>query len=162
MPRALTQAEICECFNRLFAIPFNVEMRGGGAEPDYSPPTAKQRGALVARADYAASALHEAAHWCVAGSARRRLPDYGYVYLPPPRNPPDQRRFFAWELRNQAVECYLCDAAGLAYRASADDPELALDALAAFEARVRALSLSPPQRALQLAAELRSVRDGRL
>jgi len=158
MLQALSQAQICDCFNRLFSASFKVELRGGGREPDYTPPTAEQPGTLVARADYAASALHEAAHWCVAGAARRRQADYGYVYLPPPRSLADQQRFFAWELRNQAVERYLCEAAGLVFRASADDPDLPLDALAAFAARINALTAPPPPRAVQLGKELHRVR----
>lgn len=156
--RALTQSEICQCFNGLFGVAYNVELRGGGAEPDYIPPAPDQPGVLVARADFAASALHEAAHWCVAGAARRLQPDYGYLYLPPPRSGADQRKFFSWELRNQAVECYLSEAAGLPFRASADDPDLSLAALAAFEREVRARTAPQPPRAVQLAQALRGAR----
>src|SRR5690606_39383874 len=34
-----------------------------------------------------ASALHEIAHWCIAGDYRRTLHDYGYWYCPDGRTP---------------------------------------------------------------------------
>lgn len=157
----LNQVEICQCFNRLFERRFKVQLRGGGVEPEYIPPAGTQAGVIIAREDYAASALHEAAHWCVAGAARRKLPDYGYVYLPPPRSAADQARFFDSELRNQAVERYLCAAAGVGFRASADDPGLVLSELAAFEARVCSATKPPPKRAVLLATALRSARASR-
>ena len=55
-------------------------MIGGAAEPLYLPHTGRIRRAFSIRADFAASALHEAAHWCIAGSRRRVLIDYGYRY----------------------------------------------------------------------------------
>lgn len=94
---------------------------------------------LIAREDFAASALHEAAHWCVAGKRRRRLPDYGYTYVPPPRGAAGQAQFFACELRNQATELYLATRAGVDFVASADDPDFCLSALRRFEAQVREL-----------------------
>ena len=166
MATGLDQAQICACFNALFEARYRVQLRGGGAEPDYFPPTESAPGALVAREDFATSALHEAAHWCVAGAARRALPDYGYVYLPPPRSAIDQQLFFSSELRNQAVELYLAVSAGVAFRASADDPDLGFSDLAAFELEVRALVAqwqgpallqrhsAPPQRAVLLGAAL--------
>lgn len=167
MTAGLSQEQICGCFNRLFQARYRVRLLGGGAEPEYLPPgtDSSQLGRLIAREDFAASALHEAAHWCVAGAARRALPDYGYIYLPPPRSAIDQVLFFANELRNQAVELYLAEAAGVSFRASADDPELGLTELATFEAKVRATveewwtkpairTDRPPPRAVAFAAAL--------
>ncbi len=171
MAAGLSQAQICDCFNRLFAARYRVQLRGGGVEPDYLPPTQLAPGALIAREDFAASALHEAAHWCVASTARRAQIDYGYVYLPPPRSAAEQQQFFASELRNQAVELYLSAAAGVPFRASADDPDLGLAQLEAFEEQVRALTaqwegvaappllVSAPPRAVVLAVALSAVRE---
>ena len=57
---------------------------------------AQQPGALnriVFTHDYFASALHEVAHWCVAGPERRRLTDYGYWYAPDGRTEKQQMEF---------------------------------------------------------------------
>ena len=50
------------------------------------------------------SALHEVAHWCIASAGRRRCRDYGYWYIPPPRDATAQTEFFAVEARVQALE----------------------------------------------------------
>ena len=71
--------------------------------------------------DFAASALHEAAHWCIAGKHRRARQDFGYDYLPPPRSAEDQRAFFELELRTQSLEALFAEAAGLDFIVSTDD-----------------------------------------
>ena len=112
-------------------------MQGGGKEPDYLPGVDQSLALIVAREDFPASALHEAAHWCVASRRQRALPDYGYSYVPPPRSSAEQAAFFAAELRVQSVEWYLARRAGIAFRASADDPELPLQELECFQDRLR-------------------------
>lgn len=133
---SLNQSQICECFNRVFETRYRVILQGGGCEPDYQPSSQGRPAVIMAREDFAASALHEAAHWCVASRKRRALPDYGYSYTPPPRSAAAQVAFFAAEEKVQAVEWYLARRAGLDFRASADDPELALAALDRFQDRL--------------------------
>ena len=133
---SLSQSQICECFNTVFGSRYRVRLRGGGLEPDYLPGEADDLAVIVAREDFAASALHEAAHWCVANRQRRALPDYGYSYSPPPRSAVEQTAFFAAEQRVQAVEWYLARRAGIEFRASADDPELPLLVLEEFQAKL--------------------------
>lgn len=96
-------------------------MLGGGKEPMYFPgsPTAMAR--LIYREDYASSALHEAAHWCIAGSDRRKQIDFDYVYFPPPRTYREQQQFFRFEERVQALEWIFSDAAGIEFHPSADN-----------------------------------------
>jgi elongation factor P hydroxylase len=84
--------------------------------------------------DYASSALHEAAHWCIAGAARRRQIDYGYHYDAPPRSAQQRHHFFDLELRCQAMELLFATAASQPFRVSLDD----LD--------------TPPERAMQISA----------
>ena len=132
----LAQSQICECFNKVFSAEFAVRLVGGGREPDYFPATSERSALIVARENFAASALHEAAHWCVASRARRALSDYGYEYLPPPREPAQQAQFFSSEARVQAVEWYLSRCAGNRFRASADDPDFSLSALAQFQSEL--------------------------
>ena len=163
MAAMLGQRVICDCFNALFGTQYNVRLQGGGREPEYRPGAPAL---LIARSDYTASALHEAAHWCVAGAARRRLPDYGYPYLAPPRAGPARSQFFALERRAQAFEAVFSDAAGLEFRASADDLSLPLAQLARFEQSVRreAAALIAegrlPGRAQRFARALRALTAG--
>jgi hypothetical protein len=82
--------------------------------------------------------LHELAHWCVASPRRRRLVDYGYAYIAPPRDASAQQRFFASEERNQAVESLFAAAAEFPFRVSCDDFTGDSDATVAFAARVAA------------------------
>lgn len=133
---SLSQNQICQCFNEVFERGYRVRLLGGGLEPDYLPGGSEELAVIVAREDFAASALHEAAHWCVASRRRRALPDYGYSYSPPPRSAAGQSAFFAAEQRVQAVEWYLARRAGIEFRASGDDPDLPHKVLERFQAQL--------------------------
>lgn len=54
--------------------------------------------------DYFASALHEIAHWCLAGAERRQKVDYGYWYAPDGRDAKQQAAFEKVEIKPQAIE----------------------------------------------------------
>jgi hypothetical protein len=94
-------------------------LRGGYDEPEYLPGTPLNE--LRFRADFPASALHESAHYLMAGPERRRLRDFGYWYEPDGRDPATQARFEQCEARNQALESLLCEAAGLPFLPSFDN-----------------------------------------
>ena len=117
-------------FDRLFLREYNTCLRGGAAEPIYVP--ARSAGELhrvIFRSDYFSSALHEVAHWCIAGPLRRQQLDYGYWYVPDGRDAEQQLRFEQVEARPQALECLFTAACGRAFRPSADNlgaPELDL------------------------------------
>ena len=64
-------ADIVAVFNQCFAQTYAVEMRGGADEPLYLPANLDKPAELIFREDFPASALHEAAHWCIAGEQRR-------------------------------------------------------------------------------------------
>jgi len=102
---------------------------GGATEPLYLPAgDDDQRGVslvhrLYYREDYFASALHEVAHWCIAGKERRRQRDFGYWYAPDGRNLELQAAFQAVEVKPQALEWYFSQACGYAFRASLDNIE---------------------------------------
>ena len=98
-------------------------MRGGAEEPLYIPPSSDRTGKLIYRSDYVSSALHETAHWCIAGPERRARVDFGYEYSPPPRNPEEQDQFFRFELRVQALEWIFSDCAQVLFHPSADNLE---------------------------------------
>lgn len=112
-------------FHRCFRQDFHTTLEGGGAEPLYlaSPDPARSPHRIVYREDYFASALHEIAHWCLAGARRRSLDDYGYWYAPDGRSPEQQRAFEAAEARPQALEWIFSDACGHAFHLSADNLE---------------------------------------
>lgn len=110
-----------DIFADCFLAEYSTQLTGGAAEPEYVPScTADGISQLFYRENYAASALHETAHWCIAGPARRSQTDFGYSYLPPPRTVRQQAEFFAAELKVQTLELIFSDAAGLAFVPSAD------------------------------------------
>jgi elongation factor P hydroxylase len=113
--------DIAYCFNSCFAHACNTQLLGGALEPLYLPAQASQSARLYYREDFAASALHEAAHWCIAGKRRRGLVDFGYAYEPPPRSETSQQNFYRLELKVQTLECFFAQAAGVVFRPSADN-----------------------------------------
>lgn len=112
---------IAALFNREFFVSHRTVMAGGGAEPLYIPATDTQPARVIFTRDYPASALHEAAHWCLVGARRRQQRDYGYWYVPGPRSIEQRRAFFAAELEVQALEATFAAVAGVDFVVSADD-----------------------------------------
>ena len=124
-------------FNSVFGASDKTELVGGAAEPYYLPGKPHR---IYFRADYVRSALHEIAHWCVAGERRRRLPDYGYWYSPDGRHADQQQAFFAVEARPQAIERSFCEVAGIPFSSSVDNVGVHIEPqqLRRFEARIQA------------------------
>jgi elongation factor P hydroxylase len=115
-------------FNQCFAGTYKARLCGGADEPLYQPAQAPGAyHALYYRGDYFASALHETAHWCIAGAGRRQQPDFGYWYTPEGRNLDQQRAFEAAEYKPQALEWFFSRACAFRFQVSADN--LALDRL---------------------------------
>ena len=129
----MNAAQIVRVFDQCFVQSHATRLRGGGVEPLYLPGTETELAQLIFRADYAASALHEIAHWCLAGCERRLQTDFGYRYIQPPRSVPEQARFYRLELRSQSLEWHFSQAAGVAFNVStdnfADDGNVAADIL---------------------------------
>ena len=96
----MTAESVVATFNRLFQVPDETVLVGGASEPFYLKGQPNQ---VFFRADYVRSALHEVAHWCVAGRCRRGLPDYGYWYTPDGRSAERQAAFFSVEAKPQAI-----------------------------------------------------------
>ena len=111
-------------FQQCFASDFRTRLVGGAVEPLYLPETEASFAEIHYRHDYQRSALHEVAHWCVAGPNRRRLPDYGYWYSPDDRDITKQTAFFGVEAKPQALESFFCAAAGIKFTASIDNLSL--------------------------------------
>jgi len=156
-----------QVFSDCFAQRFRACLRGGAVEPLYEPATPSQDCATIYyRADYFASALHEVAHWCIAGAVRRQLVDYGYWYEPDTRGAAGQRRFLAVEARPQALEWLFARAAGYPFRLSLDNPDAdsvqqAQDrnalATAVYEAALSYQRQGLPARAQQFCTALRTL-----
>ncbi|MBK6287338.1 MAG: elongation factor P hydroxylase [Gammaproteobacteria bacterium] len=114
--------QLCALFDELFGASENTCLVAGGEEPLYVPADcAHARARIIFRHDYVASALHEIAHWCIAGSARRRELDYGYWYTPDGRDALRQAEFERLEARPQALEWLLSEACGAVFRPSIDN-----------------------------------------
>ncbi|QFT55637.1 elongation factor P hydroxylase [Microbulbifer sp. THAF38] len=157
-----TAEGIVAVFNRCFAAPegLNTRLCGGFSEPYYRPAGDQQDYHQVEfTLDYAASALHEVAHWCVAGEARRQLPDYGYWYAPDGRSAEQQAEFEKVEVKPQALEWIFARACGLRFRVSADNLESGLGPSNSFKEAIwrqvqRYCAEGPNQRARTFAAAL--------
>lgn len=112
-------------FAQCFGLRFNTVLRGGCDEPVYHPPAESGEQALIGyRADYFASALHETAHWCIAGEARRQCIDYGYWYAPDGRDSEQQKAFESVESKPQALEWCFAIACGYDFKISPDNLDL--------------------------------------
>ncbi len=111
---------LMDIFNALFCHRNTVLVRGGD-EPEYLAATHTTPAQIIFAHGYFASALHEIAHWCLAGQARRQLNDFGYWYCPDGRDAQTQARFEKVEIRPQAIECLLTLATGRYFYVSQDN-----------------------------------------
>lgn len=121
MSRTVTDLLIAGCFNANFGRSHNVRLVGGAKEPLYLAAAGHRPATIRYTRDYARSALHEIAHWCIAGAARCRQRDYGYWYLPPPRTAAAQQAFCAAEVAVQALEKCFSKACGVRFAVSLDN-----------------------------------------
>ena len=137
MTKKVSSSAIAEVFNQCFdEAKQNVNSTRvvtGASEPLYVPANLEAEfsegtaikpvpyARVFSRLDYPASVLHEVAHWCVAGSSRRQLLDYGYWYEPDGRSLEQQALFESVEVKPQALERIMSRAAGVPFRVSADN-----------------------------------------
>lgn len=121
-------ADLQRLFSNCFRETFNTELVIGNDEPIYLP--AGQTDIGIAAQDYAQivlahgffnSALHEIAHWCVAGEERRKLIDFGYWYCPDGRTAEQQHNFQQVEVKPQAIEWAFSVACGRQFKPSCDN-----------------------------------------
>ncbi len=141
-------------FRETFFDRYQTVLEGGFDEPVYragDPGTGAPARIRYTR-DYFRSALHEVAHWCVAGERRRRLDDYGYWYAPDGRDAAAQAEFLRVEVRPQALEALFCAACHHPFRVSLDNLDGDPGDEARFAADVQALAQElhrrgPPARA---------------
>ncbi|WP_178861091.1 elongation factor P hydroxylase [Thiomicrorhabdus cannonii] len=109
-------------FNTLFVPTYNTELVCCESEPIYRPADAEHpHHRIVFAHGFFASALHEIAHWCVAGKERRLLEDFGYWYEPDGRSAERQAEFEKVEVKPQALEWIFSQSADFQFHFSADN-----------------------------------------
>lgn len=114
--------DIIQIFNHCFQQDYQTILVRGGDEPLYVPANEKQpyHQVIFARGFFS-SALHEIAHWLIAGPERRLLEDYGYWYIPDGRNAQQQTAFEKVEIKPQALEWILADCCQYPFQLSVDN-----------------------------------------
>ena len=114
--------DLIRLFNQTFSEKENTVLVKGTDEPIYKPSQKScQPHQIVFAHGYFASALHEISHWCIAGTERRLLEDYGYWYSPDGRDKKQQSEFEKVEVKPQAIEWIFSCAAGKAFSISVDN-----------------------------------------
>jgi len=132
-------ADLIQIFNDLFLQSLNTELVAGDSEPVYLPAgQTRPHNQIIFAHGFFASALHEIAHWCVAGPERRQLEDFGYWYKPDGRTVSEQIEFERVEQRPQAYEWILSVSAGKRFYFSADNLSAGLGASESFKQGVQA------------------------
>jgi elongation factor P hydroxylase len=115
-------AVLVKLFDQLFFVSDNTKLVSGTDEPIYLPSDSECNYHRVTFAHgFFASALHEISHWCVAGSERRKLIDYGYWYQPDGRTASQQASFEKVEVKPQALEWILSMACKRDFSVSVDN-----------------------------------------
>jgi elongation factor P hydroxylase len=115
-------SQLLNCLNPWLAKHWQTQLVAVKDEPFYSPATEGQLFHQIQFAHgYFNSALHELAHWCVAGEKRRLLPDFGYWYEPDGRSAEQQRVFEQVEVKPQAIEWHFAQACCRRFKVSMDN-----------------------------------------
>lgn len=155
-------SQLVALFEQQFFAAYQTRLVKGQHEPEYLP--ADQQvpyHRIIFAHGFYASALHEIAHWCIAGTYRRTLPDYGYWYCPDGRNASQQAQFEQVEVKPQALEWAFCLAAGCTFQVSTDNLNGVQSDCKAFTVKVKNQLLNYieqgfPARAGQFIAALHS------
>lgn len=113
---------LIDLFDATFFDTYQTRLIKGGDEPVYLPADAEfAYHRIVFAHGFFASALHEIAHWCVAGKRRRTQVDFGYWYCPDGRDAQQQQAFEQVEIKPQALEWCFSVAAGFPFQVSVDN-----------------------------------------
>lgn len=114
--------DLIHLFNSCFLNSYNTKLVKGDDEPLYLPADeTTPHNTLIFAHGFFASALHESAHWLIAGEARRKMVDFGYWYVPDGRTEEQQELFQVVEVKPQAMEWILSRAANFRFRVSVDN-----------------------------------------
>ena len=150
---------IAQIFNDGVGSKYQTLLKGGRNEPVFVP-NKNMNDVIYYKADYGSSALHEVAHWCIAGADRRNLIDYGYWYKEF-RDADQQLAFERHEAKPQALEWIFSQGAGIPFRLSVDNFQRIKSGCPDFKIAVRSeaisLTSSINKRALSFLQDLMSV-----
>jgi elongation factor P hydroxylase len=114
--------DLIRIFNQCFEKDYETRLEKGENEPWYLPKTSDYPFHRILFAHgFFSSALHELAHWFIAGSGRRMLIDYGYWYEPDGRSEDQQRLFERVEVKPQAIEWILSKSCDYRFQFSLDN-----------------------------------------
>ncbi len=114
--------DLIHIFETTFLATFNTTLICGDDEPIYLPADSEHCAHRIIFAHgFYASALHEIAHWLVAGEQRRLLEDYGYWYEPDGRDQQQQNEFEKVEVVPQAIEWAIALSCGFDFDVSVDN-----------------------------------------
>lgn len=114
--------DLITIFNNCFFEKYNTRLVKGEDEPLYLPANENRpHNELFFAHGFFASALHESAHWLIAGPERRKQIDFGYWYVPDGRTKDQQAQFLKAEVKPQALECILSAACGYRFQISIDN-----------------------------------------
>lgn len=146
--------DLITIFDECFASRYNTRLVKGDDEPIYLPADRERTYHAVFFAHgFFSSALHECAHWLIAGEERRKLVDFGYWYTPDGRTAEQQALFQKVEVKPQAIEWILSVAAGHKFRVSVDNLNGAESDTDAFKKSVHAQVLEYCHNGLPLRAQ---------
>ena len=122
MSKAFIYQDLIEIFESVFFQTYNTKLICGTDEPIYLPADKEQPfHRIIFAHGFYASALHEIAHWLVAGEKRRLIEDYGYWYEPDGRTAIQQAEFEKVEIVPQAIEWAVAVSCGFKFDVSADN-----------------------------------------
>lgn len=122
MSTTFNYQNLIHIFENTFYTSFNTRLVCGDDEPIYLPADDKHTyHRIIFAHGFYASALHEIAHWLVAGDKRRLLEDYGYWYEPDGRSAVQQTEFEKVEIVPQAIEWAVAISCGFKFDVSADN-----------------------------------------
>lgn len=128
---------LIDLFDATFFNTHQTRLVKGDDEPIYLPADSEVAyHRIVFAHGFFASALHEIAHWCVAGKQRRTQVDFGYWYCPDGRDIQQQHAFEQVEIKPQALEWCFSVAAGFPFQVSVDNLSGAGSDRFAFQQRV--------------------------
>ncbi|MGL5334849.1 MAG: elongation factor P hydroxylase [Enterovibrio sp.] len=114
--------DLITIFNDLFLEQYETKLELGGDEPIYLPKDEQHpHHRIIFARGFFASALHEIAHWLIAGKERRLLEDFGYWYHPDGRSAAIQAEFEKVEIAPQAIEWILSASCGFKFNVSCDN-----------------------------------------
>lgn len=117
-----TIERLIDVVNRFLQPKYQTELVKGHDEPVYFPADKNFKyHRIIFAHGFFASALHELAHWCIAGKERRLLEDYGYWYVNDGRNQEQQLQFEQVEIKPQAIEWAFSLACGAGFQVSCDN-----------------------------------------